>query len=525
MKTYEWPLSPQQLKELALAEFVTFDLFETLVCRTGKPTDPFKIYGVLGRYIRKYSELIMRVFQKSGWAKDFKLESLRFLFGEKIDQEFRYDLDHLLVRNSILDLLNTVLSKGTKIGIVTNSYYSNDQITAICKKLDLVGQFELIVSSEVGVTKRQGLLQKSQIPIGSPHWHFGDDLKEDAAVSDGIFVHIKKILDLIPAVNSGVFSLPKYDKRTRKLFAAYIQIATEYEEEINPWFWFGVFFSGPLSLSIAQNLNSIAEDTGVNYIYLLARDGYLPFRCLQAESNLQINYLPYSRKLSMTSANLQRLVSWIEKETAGQKKLFFDLGWQGKSAAKLANRFGENSSLILFGRWPWHKRIEKEVIYFGSIRTLIRAFHVRRCPELFELALSAPHDSLEELPSDLVGWSRLINFDSGGNRYEIARGSLEFLRTWDRQKMGEIPIAVAIKPLLTLIRHPRLEFLKLASFESHEYGGERVPLVGKGNSPITFWIKGSWKLQKSLQIPLGIRVRNAMKEWFRRLRFQYPIET
>lgn len=519
MKTYEWPLSPQQIEELAEAECATFDLFETLVCRTGQATEPFKVYGLLGSRIRKYFELYVRVLQKIGLASDFKLESLRYLLGEKIDREFEYDLKNLMVRKNVRDLLQGLLSAGTKIGIVTNSYYSHKQIAIICQKLDLVGHFDLVISSEVGFTKREGLLKKSNFVSSSPHWHFGDDLKEDAAVSDDIFVQIKKIQAQIPAVKDKVFLFPKYHKKNQKIFSTHTYVATQYESEVSPWFWFGVFFSGPLSLVIGQNLYIIAEKIDARHIYLLARDGYLPFRYLQGRTELRPTYLPYSREISISDDDIKRLTSMIQDESGRSKKLIFDLGWQGKSAARLIDGLDDNSLLVLFGRWPWHKKTENYSIGFGSIKTIVGALRVRKCPEIFELALSAPHDSVEELPNVLADWSSSLNLESSGTRSEIARGAMAFFESWDIRHMGETTTQAGLRSILELVANPQLNFLRLASKEEHMYQGRSFSLVGSRSDSITFWIKGSWRFQKALQIPLHIRLRNAGKEWLRRLPF------
>jgi FMN phosphatase YigB (HAD superfamily) len=519
MKTYEWPLTPQQREEISSAKLVTFDLFETLVCRKNNPRDSFRVYGRVKSRLRACIEFIWRIFQKAGITKDFKLETLRPLFGATIDKEFEADLTHLIVRESVLEVLKSIAATGKKIAIVTNTYYSRDQIIEICRKFEIPRGIDLVISSEVGFTKKQGLLKRVYKNIDAPHWHFGDDPREDGTVSKDIYVYVQKIWKQNQVFNSGIFSFPEQNKNIPNLRATYLQIAVEYENESNPWFWFGVLYSGPLGVSIAQALDEVSKVKKIDQIFLLARDGYLPFKFLQQISNLKIHYLPYSREISNSSKSIEQLVAWIQRATKGKKIVFFDLGWKGISASRLVTQLGNQASLILFGRWPWHKKIEDEVIFFGSLSSVLNALYVRRCPELVELALSAPHNSVDVLPEVLNDWIESIDFDLSGTRFEISRGSQIFQKFWIELDSGEISPRIGVKPLMQLMKNPNLGFLELASHEYHDFKGKRFRLVGFEKPPITFWIVGNWRIQKARKISLIHRMKYAGNEWFRRLRF------
>jgi hypothetical protein len=523
MKTYEWPLSPEQLTELFNSELVTFDLFETLICRKGGATEPFKVYGVLGSFFRQSFELGWRVVQKIGIAKEFKLEYLRPFLGQRISDEFDFDLNQLLPRYSMLELMDSLLERKTQVAIVTNSYYSFSQISQICDKVGIPGELLKIVSSEYGVTKAKGLFRDAyESPITS-HWHFGDNQKEDSAVSRDVFVIVPKIWDRDPiGLFSGSF-LSKRDPEIIRLRGFLTEILAKHENSMTPWFWFGVCCSGPLSISIGQKLLQVMEEEKSKTIYFLARDGYLPFLFFRSMTVSPSVYLPYSRKVSQSPNNLEILRSWISYSGSNEKRIFFDLGWRGVSASKLVSSLGNEARLVLFGRWPWHRKIEHRHLFFGGIFTLKNAIKVRKCPELFELAMSAPHDSFEALPENLDVSLELYLNENVDTRRQIIDGAIHFQQNWIKNEMPNLSLNVGTLPILDLMTSPSLTFLHLAASEFHEYRGEKISLVVGSHETITYWIKGSWRYQKFLKISLIKRAQNVTKECSRRLRFGHNI--
>jgi hypothetical protein len=521
MKTYQWPLAPEQLEELYKSELVTFDLFDTLVCRSGGATDPFKVYGVFGALFRQSFEHVWRVFQKLGIAKEFKLEYLRPIFGQRIRDEFEFDLNQLLPRYRMLELMNSLLERSTQVAIVTNTYYSLGQVRQICEKVGIPSELSKIVSSEYGASKAKGLFRLAYESPVTSHWHFGDNQKEDSAVSHDVFVIVPKILDTDPiGLLNGIF-LSKRDPELIRLRGFLTEILTKYESTMSPWFWFGVCCSGPLSTSIGQRLIQVMEEEKAEAIYFLARDGYLPFLFFRNMLIFHSVYVPYSRKVSQSPSNLEALRRWITCSGDHEKKIFFDIGWRGISASKLVSFFGDDARLVLFGRWPWYRKIENQHLFFGGNSTLKNAMKVRRCPELFELAMSAPHDSFESLPENLNTSLELYLSETVDTRRLIVNGALLFQENWIKAQMPTLSLNAGTRPILDLMTSPSLRFLHLAADEYHEYNGDQIPLVVSSHKTITYWVKGSWRYQKFLKIGLIKRLLNAVKEFNRRLGFSH----
>jgi hypothetical protein len=521
MKTYQWPLSPEQLEELFESKLVTFDLFDTLVCRKGGVRDSIKVYGILKSLIRQSFEHGWRVFQKLGIAKEFKLGHLRPFLGQGIRDEFEFDLNQLLPRHSMLELMNSLLERNTQVAIVTNTYYSLGQIRQICEKVGIPSEVSKIVSSEYGVSKAKGLFRDAyESPITS-HWHFGDNQKEDSAVSRDVFVIVPKIWDRDPLGLLNGRSLSKRDPELIRLRGFLTEILAKHENTITPWFWFGVCCSGPLSTSIGHRLLQVMEEEKAKAIYFLARDGYLPFLFFRRMLLFPSVYVPYSRKVSESPRNLEALRSWISCSGDHEKKIFFDIGWRGISASKLVSTFGDDARLILFGRWPWYRKIENRHLFFGGKATLKNAMKVRRCPELFELAMSAPHVSFENLPDNLNASLDTYLNETVDTRRLIVDGALHFQENWIKDMLPTLSLNAGTRPILDLMTSPSLGFLHLAANEYHEYRGDQIPLVVSSHKEITYWVRGSWRYQKFLKIGLMKRLQNAMKECSRRLRFSH----
>jgi hypothetical protein len=525
MNVFEWPLSNSQIKELFNADLVSFDLFDTLVCRPKQKDYQFHIYGHLGKVLRTLLEFFWRFLQKLGFAKEFKLEFLRIFFGKSIQKEFDFDLENLVLREVVARLMIELHQSGSKVVIVSNTYYSSYQIRQICQKFKFPEDIQLILSSDHGLTKSQGLFSVSNNLTIKSHWHFGDDKKEDSCVSEDVFVFIGKIYEINPFFNGSLYVSPKNSLINFNTARTFLKVMVSHESEKDPWFWFGVFYSAPFAISISEALVRVAESESAPVIYFLARDGYLPNRYLEMSGKYVSFYLPFSRMISKSDQNLKTLKAFMETESGKGAKIVFDLGWRGISSSKLRMILGQGAVLVLLGRWPWHRKTEDLHLLTGSWRTLYWALRLRRCPELIELALTAPHETLVNLPHTFKGWSNSIRFPTDHVNSQIAFGAEAFFTKYLEGKPQNFGVKPSIVPLLNLIKRPTQGFLSIASQIFHEYEGMNIPLVSTGRTPVVYWLKGSLKQQKKEGIPLRTRFFATTIELLRRLGYKYIFPT
>jgi hypothetical protein len=516
MRIHQWPLSHEIREKLFRAELVTFDLFDTIAYRPGTPREQFQVYGKLGSLLRTGIELFWRVLQKFGLVRDFKLEFLVPLFRSRISREFEFDLQQLYGRSSIVELIKDLTRNQKRILIVTNSYYSYEQIRLICDKLQIPKSIELVVSSEHGKIKSRGLLKSIFNELPRNHWHFGNDMKEDGVVSTSEFVLVRPIWDSLPFMSS-IFNKKLFmNKEFFELRTVFLRIALDNESIVDDLFWFGAFFSGSLSVYIAQQIKLIASETSGN-IYFLARDGYLPYKYLANDKLISVFYVPYSRSISKTSENLERLYKWISKTSSSTSlKIFFDLGWRGESASKINQMFLDKGYLILGGRWPWHKPKYENLSLFWKDHQFLKALAFRRFPELYELALSAPHASLLELPEEFDSWPR--NFDRDIIQESITNGAIVFQNEWRGMGNRILSRKGAFLLLQQQIRNPSNHLLHMLEKVLHDSKYGPLPLVSITNQPIVFWLRGSLQVQKRVGISYDKRVVFTVREVIRRLK-------
>jgi hypothetical protein len=524
MIQHEWPLSDSQIEQAFDADLVTFDFFDTLACRPKAPNFQFKVYGRMGKALRELLELSWRAIQKLGVKREFELEFLKPIFGSKIHDEFELDLENIVLRKSVANLMFELHDRGARILIVSNTYYSQTQMRTICRKLGIPENIPLVLSSDYGLTKSQGLFQASTDINCVRHWHFGDDRKEDLCVSKDVFVYVKKIVESNSFFDGTYYLSPKSKLIPLGASKTILNVMVEFENERDPWFWFGVLFSGPIAISISDALIKVADTQESALICFLSRDGYLPYRYLQILGNSHTKYVPYSRAISSSKRDVSALADFIQEHSFNTSKIIFDLGWRGLSASVLRAEFQGKGQLVLLGRWPWHRKKEDLSLFAGPWWTLRRAVELRRCPELIELALSAPHESLMGLPQNLDDWMETVRFGDEHPKSRIARGAEAYFFRHLEGSQKESDLRLSLKPLLRLIRKPSAGFLALAAGIFHDFGGKRVPLVSTESEPVMFWIKGSWKFQAELGVPFWTRCYMAISELIRRVDFRKGIQ-
>jgi FMN phosphatase YigB (HAD superfamily) len=519
LKSYIFPITEEQRTEIFRANLITFDLFDTIVFRLNKTRHQRIAYGEFGFLVRKSFEFFCRILQKVGLVRDFKLNWLRPFFGKKIDREFEEDLDRLRPRLEIVALIEELNFKKKTILVVTNSYYSTDQISRICEKFQLSKSIRIIVSSEYGITKSKGLLFFAYGPLPDLHWHFGDNQKEDGCVSEDNFVFVPSIWEKNSIVSS--FSKVKsfYGIQYEPLRDVLQQVVQNHSSVEDLLFWFGVCISGPLSVYIAQQVEKYAERFQAE-VYYLARDGYLPHEYSKLLENGHVSYLPYSRKISRYSHNLDYILQQIHftiknQNNKQQTKIVFDLGWTGITANKLRQKMQSNSHLILGGRWPWARGNVDAINLFWSKHQLIKALKFRSFPELFEMALSAPHASLTAVPDNFDNWENEILRDERGER--IVKGAITFHTRWLENGNLEVNQKAAFSTAFKLINDPPDEFVWLVKGFEHDFLDFKVPLVSTQNQPIVFWLKGTLRLQKLEGISIIKRIVTIYRELARRV--------
>ncbi len=184
-------------KQIYEHDIISFDLFDTLVTRNVlNPTD---IYSLMNQQLVKIgveiddfedrrleAELILTKERAPKLVDIYRyvLEHIdgncKFTPNELADLEWEIDQKLLIPRLKVCELIRDAIENGKRIQIITDSYYSSEQIVLLLNRFNITGYERVFVSSEYGIGKTQGLFSVVQNILGEGKYlHVGDDKLAD----------------------------------------------------------------------------------------------------------------------------------------------------------------------------------------------------------------------------------------------------------------------------------------------------------------------------------------------------------
>lgn len=187
------------------AEVVSFDLFDTLIMRqTLLPTDVIEYVNYKlqenGIYIDNFCKKRLKSEKE---LSQYSAPTLKEIYVDVMadcgmseitpedlaDLEWKIDYELIIPRKDVCDIFKTAYTMGKKVYIVSDSYYSKEQLIRILNKCDIVEFTDVLSSSEYKTSKTQGLfnflIEKEK---GRKILHIGDDIVADVdwAIKYGI---------------------------------------------------------------------------------------------------------------------------------------------------------------------------------------------------------------------------------------------------------------------------------------------------------------------------------------------------
>lgn len=241
------------LSDLRTADSISFDLFDTLVVRNNYFPD-FAKY-CLGEKLAKLGVVESpeafvtlrnaaegRVRQLKSEGGDVSIvEVYQWIIDEYgwnataadlSEAEFLHDYEQLSPRESIVNaFLDAKSSEETEVMVITDTYYTYEQIVRILKKIGLGCDFQLFVSTDTGMRKDNGTMWrhlKSKNDFGEAHIHVGDNVVSDCQIP-GDFgfqtIHLLNPFDQwrmnqMPAVDSSAMPDPGEVKKWGRMIAS-----------------------------------------------------------------------------------------------------------------------------------------------------------------------------------------------------------------------------------------------------------------------------------------------------------------
>lgn len=205
---------------------VSFDIFDTVVRRKHFWPDYAKyIFGSeLSAFpdaqtfvaARNHAELDLR--RRSNFNGDvdifeiyehlFRLHSLEGTPSKWAEREFEIDLSLILPKTEIIKTAEYLHNEGKAISLVSDTYYTKDQIKIILQKVRFPVPASLFISSDLRLRKDNATLwhwlKKNHIAQPQKHLHIGDNVVSDIKLPSDLGIscyHILNPIDKLTALN------------------------------------------------------------------------------------------------------------------------------------------------------------------------------------------------------------------------------------------------------------------------------------------------------------------------------------
>jgi FMN phosphatase YigB (HAD superfamily) len=290
------------------ATLITFDVFDTLIER------PFENYQNL------FMLIAPQAFQLTGLTRERFIEmrqrarafaeprrineevTLQLRYAALCDKagipaehaavlaayEFETDLSLMRPRGMGVALFELALAMGKRVALISDIYYTSDQVALMLEKCGIRGYERLFTSSDEGKLKHSGTLfalvqERMQAEAGSIV-HVGDNEHSDvkmARAAGWTPFHLQSAFDAFQN-RSKLASVLKYDDApTQSLMRGLIahRFHDNPKAALTPtWcegdaYRFGYSIAGPIFWGFAQWVLIKAMQDGVTDLYFLARDG------------------------------------------------------------------------------------------------------------------------------------------------------------------------------------------------------------------------------------------------------------
>ena len=327
-------LEAKQIIDQDDIKIVSFDLFDTLLfrpCMSGNDllrlfsATVEKEYNIDITNLRLSAEKMLKnphastreIWHYIAEQKGITLELAEVL----VEKEFNFQLNFLFPRCLVKDIFNYAVQKGKKVIVVSDMYFTSEQIRKILDVNGYSGVSAVYVSCEQGATKRTGdlfdvVLLKENIQTPTDVFHIGDSRKADviAPQAKGITVlHIPRDISefkerfatspLLDDFGDYLYENIVYGFSIHRL----IESSEKYSDNL-PLITYAHLVMFPMLLHVALYLlfdPQIQKSNTYRKLYFASRDGFLTKKAYDILSTyvaecLESDYLLISRITAAT---------------------------------------------------------------------------------------------------------------------------------------------------------------------------------------------------------------------------------
>ncbi len=368
-------MKAQLIEKIAKADVISFDLFDTLVMRqTLLPDDVIKFVDCRlqnqGIYIQDFykrrlasekelsrytaptlTEIYNHMFKRSEESSS----KWKITAEQLADLEWNIDFDLIVARKEVCDILKETVADKKKVYIVSDTYYSKNQLKKILKQCGIVEYTDILASSDYRTGKTQNLFK---ILKGRENekkiLHIGDDIVADIESAHRFEIETYRLfsgfglLELVGNLGFADYmdSLSEHLKIglfIAKIFNSPFQFETEDKRiTISDAYDIGYLLCAPMiSDFVLWFYNQIKEQKYEN-IWFSARDGYL----------IKKMYAYLMKQYKQEDKSVYFLVSRTAAVRAGMQneddiRYVDEMKFSGTLEENLKKRFGMNAEDII----------------------------------------------------------------------------------------------------------------------------------------------------------------------------------
>lgn len=294
----------QLMRQVHEYDVISIDLFDTLIMRqTLFPTDIFEIVNCRlkdkGIVIKDFSR---RRLESEKYLAKFTAPTLTEIYShmkstysipeivpaELAELEWMIDYDLVVPRQEMCDLMEEVYSQGKEIYIVSDTFYTKEQLIKLLEKCKVGFYTDILASCEYKTAKTGDLFAKVRERVcGKKCLHIGDDIAADieSARQHGVAAcHIYSGIDLLEAVGylglwdsiKGLANRIKIGMFVSKIFNSPFQFEKgERRIAIQNAYDLGYLLFAPIISDFVIWFEGQMEQYDLLNIWFCARDGYL----------------------------------------------------------------------------------------------------------------------------------------------------------------------------------------------------------------------------------------------------------
>lgn len=198
----------QLLSELRNFEIISFDVFDTILRReyifadyakfqVGKHLVDLDLVSSPEAFVELRNESELQCRKNKNFVGDVDIVEVYTEVAQRLhcetaqaqewmQMEFEYDLQSISGKDEMVNLVNQLSDVGREIWFVSDTYYTEHQISLMLRHIGISVHYKLFVSSELGLRKDNGsmwkMLRETIDQLGKSIVHVGDNVISDAQV-------------------------------------------------------------------------------------------------------------------------------------------------------------------------------------------------------------------------------------------------------------------------------------------------------------------------------------------------------